>query len=622
MKTLILDFETIDPYIGKRVGAGWAYELHNQDNKFRVLGAAVKTYDNVRKYVTDPMEILRIVKQHDAFVAHNATYELGCLYVLVKTLENKDLSLDKAKELRQHIKNMEIYDTKLLFKLHNSSLQSYTLDNLAKKYGVANKGYSILEDIVWDHDLYPWLKKELEAKAKAEKKGETYIRQRPDAKKLRDFGYKNMDVLHEVALDRIADYALLDVDITETLDKFVRSSLDKSLVKQYSKLVHVCVSYRMKGVRIDLKRCREIKNELLPIIASKCAEAYEIAGKEFNINSPKELPPIFDALGIKYPLTEKGNPSITTPWLEQQPHPICQKVVEARKYKKIHGDFIEKILEMQENIINKDDNYGRLFPELNILEARTGRFSCSNPNTQQIPSRDPVLGPMCRSIFIPEEGQKWYSLDFSNQEGRLQVHYAYLLGCEGAAELVEQFKKDPNFDMHQQVADMIGISRRDAKTINLGISYGMGIAKLAHSLGISEGQARIVKNNYDLFAPFLAELNRHCKKAITDKGYIKTLGGRHVHNDPPVFINGDKRTFEYKALNKLIQGSAADQTIAAMLAAYDHNIPVIFPVHDEIVISGTYEQAKTLKKIMESAILLTIPSVTEIKEGSNWAEAK
>jgi DNA polymerase I-like protein with 3'-5' exonuclease and polymerase domains len=609
MKLLTIDFETHDPYIDRGVGSGWVYGINVPDSDFEVLGAAIRTHDGDTFYETDMDRVRVLVDDHDCLIMHNAQYDLGCLHFIGASVRDKP-----------------VFDTEVMSRLYNSSLMSHSLDAVAKRYLGWGKKDTSLTDAIWTHNLYPWLKKEINAKARAEKNGEEYERVRPDEAKLTKFAKKNMKLIQETDLQAMAEYAIGDIDPTYRLYKFFEAKgLNMELAKKYSMLAHICIEYRMRGVRIDCDKAREIDNQLIPMIAQKMNKVYEIAGEEFNINSVKDMPRIFDKLGIRYPRSpQTGNPSITTPWMEKQTHPICVAIVEARKVMKIQGDFIRKILEMQEWTCPTANGTGRIYPELNLLRARTGRFSCSNPNIQQIPSRDPVYGPMCRSIFIPEAGENWYSLDFSNQEGRLQVHYANAVGAEGAASLAYEFNQNPNLDMHQMVADMVGIGRREAKAVNLGLSYGMGIAKLAKSLSMSEAQARVVRDNYNQLAPFLEQLNKKCQAAMKKKGYIKTLGGRHSHIDPPLVQNGEKRTFEYKALNKLIQGSAADQTIECMIQAYKEGIPVLFPVHDQVCISApSLDTCLRMKEIMETAVKLDIPVVVDYNENNaqSWEEA-
>lgn len=608
MKYVVLDIETKDPYIDRGLGSGWVYKYRQLPNcDYKLLGTAFKSYDGSSGYETNIDIIQEIVDAHDVIICHNASYDLGGLssYGILR-LEDK-----------------ELYDTEIMSRLYNSSLLSHSLDVLARKYLKMRKDNKGLCDKVHDLDLYPYLVKETKAREKAEKNGEVWVRDRPDEKKLEKWCKSNMDIIQASSLETVAKYAIQDVECTEKLFLFFKDKIDMSIALKYSMVTHICLDYRRRGIRVDLKRAREIRDEMIPLIKKYHDQCYEIAGMEFGINSSKDMPIVFDKMGIEYPRTEAGNASITTPWMSQQSHPLCKAIVEARKALKIDRDFVQKVIEIQEYTSPDmgQGNYGRVFPELHIMRARTGRFSCTGYNMQQIPSRDPVFGPMCRSMFIPEEGEQWYAIDFSNQEGRLQVHYANRLNCNGASSIAEAFNKDKNLDMHQMVADMVGIGRREAKSINLGVSYGMGVSKLAEQLGVDVKKAKIILDKYNRLAPYLCELNEKCMKVMQDRKAIKTIGGRYSAIDPPMMIDGRKVTFEYKALNKLIQGSAADMTIQCMIDAYKEKLPVLLVVHDELVMSGTKEQALRLKEVMENCLDLDIPIVAELGEGKNWNEA-
>lgn len=598
MEIVVIDFETYDPYLRRKMGPGWVYGKNVPNSDFQVLGAALKVNGHTSIYTTKIDTIREYVDSADALIMHNAQYDLGCLTCL---------GIDYS--------HCKIVDTAIMSRLYNSSAPSHGLDALAKKHLKVNKGGQTMAKAVLDAGIYPLTKKDQAAGT------------HPPLDKVLKWTYENMAEVQEHCYDAVAEYAKLDADLTWDLYKFFDSKLDKQLYEYYSFFAVICNDMRNRGVRINLDTIRSNMVQLRPKIAGLFAKVYEIAGEEFNIKSIKDVPRVFDKLGIVYPKTDKGNPSITTPWMEKQEHPLCKAIIKARKYKNIVDNFMEKLLHLQSYTLGVSqeeiDNlkYGRLYPELNLMRAKTGRFSCSNPNVQQIPTRDEELGPLCRAIFEPEEGDEWFSLDFSNQEGRIQIHYATLLGCSGAEDIAEQFHKDPAFDIHQHIADMAGIDRFTAKTINLGLSYGMGIEKLGESLGLTKAEAEELKAKYNSFAPYLRQLTQMCKKAIQKNGSIKTLGNRRVAMEPPTYINGQKVLFDYKALNQLIQGSAADQTMAAMRMAYDEGINMLFPVHDEINISGTIEDAQRLKYIMENCIPLNIPCLTEIGQGKDWSEA-
>lgn len=608
-----LDFETKDPYLACKMGPGWVYAVDGRPNVlgFEVLGMAY-SYDGRKDYVTDKKQIVDMVQEHVGkvvFVMHNAAYDLGCLEVL---------GLDTSK--------LDIIDTKLMAHLYDSSLLDYSLDGLSARYTEVKKKTHILTDAVWRNDLYPWLKKELNAKAKG------IERERPSEEKLEKWAYTNMDILQAKDPQAVADYAIADIDATKALCKYIHNRLQMSEYIKFLRLPQIVNSYRKRGMIIDLDALSRYHCSLTSKIALAHRELDSMAEEEFNMNSPKELPRVLDKLGIKYPTTEKGNPSITTPWMTKQNHPFLQAIVNARQLTKIDRDFLTKLRDMQDQI---GEDRAMVYPELNILGARTGRFSSSNPNLQQIPGKG-ELGNMCRDIYLPYDGERIYSLDYSNQEGRLQIHYGFLLGCEGAALLREEFLNNPDFDMHLSIAKMIFSSewsslndcekkerRRIAKTINLGISYGMGTIKLSQQLSISQAAAQLLVDQYNDRMPFLKELSKKCMNAMDKRGFIKTILGRKLKNDPPQMFDGRMKSFSYKALNKLIQGSAADQIIAAMNLCYDNGVKVLMPIHDQLLISGNEEDARKAKHYMETAIELKVPVVVDVdmNGGDSWAQA-
>lgn len=599
MAILTIDFETHDQYINRDVGAGWVYGIRLENSDFEVLGASIKIDSNDTYYDTNPVSIIEAVKAADTLIMHHAPYDLGCLMYLFFKHDTKISWDDKL-----------IYDTKIMAKLFNNVMPSYTLDALAEQFLGEKKDNKRLVDFVWDTGLYA-------------SKQSRNVRARPDDSKLEKFAKSNMKDIQLMSLDTMAFYANKDVELTYKLYRYFKQFVNLDQANKYSRLALICNKMRTRGIRIDLKRANDISLHLDNKIKELTNKLYADVGNEFNYNSSQELATVLDQFKIKYPYTDKGNVSITSGFLDKQDHPICEQIINIKKYTKIKHDFIDKFIEMQQYTNDfKEPGIGWLYPELNLLEARTGRFSSSSPNLQQIPSRDEELGPLCRSIFIANPGEKFYSLDFSNQEGRLQVHYAYKLECKGAVEIKEKFFKDPMYDIHQEVADSIGITRGQAKGINLGLSYGMGIDKLAKQLGLKKYEAEEIKSRYVERYPYLFELSKTCSEKLKKTCFIKTLGGRLSKIDPPTYESGKEKTYEYKALNKLIQGSAADQTIEAIIEADRRGIPILFPIHDELIFSGTFEQAKGLKDIMERAIPLSIPVIAEIGEGENWAEAK
>jgi DNA polymerase I-like protein with 3'-5' exonuclease and polymerase domains len=316
-------------------------------------------------------------------------------------------------------------------------------------------------------------------------------------------------------------------------------------------------------------------------------------------------------------------------------------IAKAREINKAHTTFIDTIL--------KFTHKGRIHADINPIRSDqggtvTGRFSYANPNLQQIPARNKELGPMIRSLFLPEVDHKWGCFDYSQQEPRLVVHYAAttepICFDESVTKIVEEFKNN-SVDFHKTVADMAGISRDQAKTINLGLFYGMGKAKLQAELGLNtKEEAEVLFNQYHNNVPFVKELMNKTSQFAQTSGSIGTLLGRRCRFnkwEPATFGMHTAMSFEeaertygrgrirramtYKALNKLIQGSAADMTKKAMLDLYKEGIIPHIQIHDELDISVKDDNhAKKIVEIMEGAVTLAIPNKVDYESGETWGD--
>ena len=313
---------------------------------------------------------------------------------------------------------------------------------------------------------------------------------------------------------------------------------------------------------------------------------------------------------------------------------MVQKIAQARETNKAHTTFIDTIL--------KHSHKGRIHAEINQLRGDnggtvTGRFSYSNPNLQQIPARNKELGPMIRSLFIPEEGHTWGVFDYSQQEPRLVVHYAGLQNLYGVDDVLDSYNNDPNTDFHTIVADMANIPRSQAKTINLGLFYGMGKNKLQAELGVDKETSDGLFKQYHDRVPFVKQLMDNVMQRAQQRGQIRTLLGRlcrfhlwepnmfgmhkAMTHDAALLEHGPgiRRAYTYKALNKLIQGSAADMTKKAMIELYKEGIIPHIQVHDELDISiESPEHASKIKEIMEHAVELEVPNKVDYESGPNW----
>jgi DNA polymerase I-like protein with 3'-5' exonuclease and polymerase domains len=247
---------------------------------------------------------------------------------------------------------------------------------------------------------------------------------------------------------------------------------------------------------------------------------------------------------------------------------------------------------------------------------------------------------MIRSLFLPEWDCKWGVFDYNQQEPRLVVHYAALQNLYGANEVVEEYNKG-EADFHSIVAELADIPRLQAKTINLGLFYGMGKNKLQAELGVSKDKATELFKKYHSQVPFVKQLMDAVMRRAQESGKIRTLLGRVCRFplwEPAQFgIHkaltheealrehgpGIKRAYTYKALNRLIQGSAADMTKKAMLELYKEGITPHIQVHDELDISIESDiKAKKIKQIMESAVTLEVPNKIDYECGTNWGNIK
>jgi len=444
----------------------------------------------------------------------------------------------------------------------------------------------------------------------------------------------SIKVLHEWCMEDmrrfpahiIEGYCLQDVRATKALYNILdplTSYLDRTVD---SDILKVCIDCKINGVRIDINKAKALLIKNKDIIADEENIVFLALGcpDNFNINSHKNLTKCLMDVGYILPKTIKGSYSINKEWLDDQPEEIYKHIRRYRKAVKVK-EYIQKLIDYQQVIPEKyiKDNIGWLYPSLKPYGATaTGRFSsgggigCKELNIQQIPRRDEEFSAPLRDLFLPHEGEVLCCADFSSQESRLQVHYAALMGCTKANFVKQKYIDDPQTDFHELVAQICNISRDEAKTINLGLSYGMGQTKLILSLGVGQQEGAKILRQYHKLLPFLKELQNITTKTMVKNGYIKTIGGRKLRLS--------EHDYAGKALNKLIQGSAADQIKRSMISAYKYGLKVLFSVHDEIVISSTVPIAhKTLLiTAMCHSIKLSLPMYIDCGTGDSWGKAK
>ena len=438
----------------------------------------------------------------------------------------------------------------------------------------------------------------------------------------------------------VGDYAEKDAEITlelwQELKKEIIHQDISSIFNLETELFPCLVDMRFLGVRVDVEGAQQLKQQLVEQEKELLQKIKKETQVDVQIWAARSIEKVFQKLSLPYERTAKtSSPSFTKNFLSNHPHPLVKLITQAREINKAHTTFIDTIL--------KHSYKGRIHAEINQLRSDnggtvTGRFSYSNPNLQQIPARNKDLGPRIRSLFIPEEGHRWGCFDYNQQEPRLVVHYASLQNLMGIDEVLDSYQKD-EADFHSIVSEMAGIPRSQAKTINLGLFYGMGKNKLQAELGTNKQEAEDLFAKYHSRVPFVKQLMNAVMQRAQDSGRIRTLLGRlcrfHLWEPNQFGIHkplpheaalaehgpGIKRAYTYKALNKLIQGSAADMTKKAMIDLYKEGITPHIQVHDELDISVS-DNADKIKEIMEHTVELEVPNKVDYEHGNNWGSIK
>jgi len=532
-----------------------------------------------------------------------------------------------------------IIDTMIASSLIDENRFSYTLNTLSWHHLGEGKSEARLNQAAKERGLDPkadmWRMPAMEVGAYAEKDAELTLKLWHKLKKI-------------IIEDNLQDIFNLETDLFPCL-----------------------VDMRHLGVRVDIEKANQLKTALAVKEENLLQQVKIETGVDTQIWAAASIAKVFDKLKLPYTRTEKTNsPSFTKNFISNHANPVVNMIAEARKINKVRTTFIDTIL--------KHEHKGRIHADINQIRSDdggtvTGRFSYSNPNLQQIPARDPETGPLLRSLFIPEEGMKWGTFDYSQQEPRLVAHYALKFSLPSVNQIADSYESDPSTDFHKIVADMAKIPRSQAKTINLGLFYGMGKAKLQGELGVSKEKSEELFTKYHTEAPFVKQLMNKVMKAAEARGQIKTLLGRRCRfpKYEPVLRGADwgtyvppedhermlelqemgphlkdfegnvvtdkngkpkrnywhqnstRRAFTYKALNKLIQGSAADMTKKAMVELYKEGLISHIQIHDELDFSIIDEsQAAKIKDVMENAVDLEVPNKVDYESGPNWGEIK
>jgi DNA polymerase I-like protein with 3'-5' exonuclease and polymerase domains len=595
-KEIAIDLETKDPNL-KTKGSGWA----TFDG--RIVGFAVAAFDqqwyfpithdaggNMDLAVTTAW-MRDVLKTPATKIFHNASYDVGWL-------------LMNGFEIRG-----KIIDTMIAAAIVDENRYSFSLNACAKDY-------------------------------LGELKNETFL-----LEKAKEWGLDAKQDLWRLPAGYVGFYAEQDAGLTLKLWQHLKTEISKQSLhdvwEMEMELLPVLIEMRRRGIRVDEEKAAMLKKEFKQKESEVLFKIKSQTTLNVDIWAARSVAQVFDRIGVEYPRTPKtGEPSFTQNWLVNCSHPVAQLIREAREINKFHSTFIDSV----QRYVHK----GRIHSEINQLRSDqggtvSGRLSYANPNLQQIPARNKEFGDKIRSLFLPEEGKQWGSFDYSQQEPRLVAHYAASVNenFTGADEFIEAYKNEAA-DFHQIVADMAGISRTHAKTINLGLFYGMGKAKLARELGISKDDAENLLGKYHSRVPFVKRLAESVTNSASKYGFIRTIKGRKCRFNmwepstfgmnkamkyeeaKAIYGNNIRRAFTYKALNRLIQGSAADQTKQAMIECHKQGFQPLLQIHDELCFSINQENdILKVKEVMENAIEdLKVPFKVDVALGRSWGEAK
>lgn len=618
-KLIAFDTETKDPYLKEKGPGSIRKDGH-------VIGFSIATDDGFKGYY--PI-------RHEG--GGNLENVEGAIRWFKDTLENKvdklganilyDMEWCKM-DLGINV-NGKKFDIQVADPIIDENYQSYSLDNCAKRW----LGEQKAEDALYFAGV------NILGLTPKGKNIET------DLEKKKDIIGQVKGQLYKLHSQFVGEYgeedARLPIDIFMKQKKVLEENNLWNIFLMETKLVDIIFAMRMKGIPVDLEKANIIRKQLQEKYDEYKSQFLIQTGCDIDIWSNQSIAEMCDKKGFVYERTAKGNPSFDAEWLGSQENPVFKTLLKMRQYDRSGGVFIQsKIIDLEIN--------GRIHPNWFQVKGErggtvSGRLASANPNAQQFPARNEELAKLVRSIMVAEKGKNWCVFDYSQQEPRVTIHYAYILGLSGATKAKEQFCENPRTDYHQMVADWTELPRKVAKSVNLGLAYGMGAKKYANNYGKSLQEAKDIYNIYHRRLPYVKELSERCERAAKQKGYIKTILERHCNFNlygPPAFKPGtiplrkkeaiEKygqpviQYFTYKALNRLIQGSSADMIKKAMIDCYDAGYIPNMSVHDELDFADIEndKQIKEIQDIMLNAVKLEVPLVVDIEKGENWGDCK
>ena len=387
-----------------------------------------------------------------------------------------------------------------------------------------------------------------------------------------------------VPWDIIVPYGCKDARLHYELGRSQLDALKKRPVWDLEKkIAKICVDMELHGMRIDTQYCKRALSYEQDLQAKAELEWCKMTGQEEFIDGKLGLVEAFKKFDLKYPLTEKGNPSFREDVLDKIDNPIANLIKKIRGHKKAAGTYYSSFLHYK-------DEHDIIRADFNPTRARTGRFSSSNPNLQNVTKQaEPGHEYYVRKCFIPPKDFVLFNPDYDGQEFRMMLDYA------GQQDLISEINggKDP----HQATADLAGITRSQAKTMNYMLVYGGGVKKLSELLGVIFKMAKALHASYFSKLPKIKAFIKGCQKIAKQRGVVRTWAGRYM------FFNGMNEGLEYKAANSVIQGGCGDVVKYAMVACHEYLKPyksyMNLQVHDELGFCIHKDEFHVCQKLMD-----------------------
>ena len=523
-----------------------------------------------------------------------------------------DYDLDWFEENGVEILNKPVIDIQPTEVLLDENQFTYNMNSIAQRHGLPGKDETLLREVAALYRIDP--KKDL-WKLRAR-----YVAQ-----------YARVDARRPLQILRRQEIMIEKEEVGKVWE------LERAVTP-------ITVKMRRLGIRVDFDKLDQIESKAVEIEHEEIAKVKHATGVNLSVEDiwrSNALAVALKAAGYTPEKTAKGADSVDKHFLSE-----CGKIgkwiLRAREWNKLRTTFAKQV---REYAIHHGDEY-RIHCTFHQARAnkddsdeggkgvRYGRFSCTDPNLQQQPTRNDEFGALWRSVYVADKGCEWVCQDLSQQEPRIGVHYAVLLGLPGAKEFAEEYHKNPALDVHQKLADISGMPRKIVKNFVNGRLYGMGDVKLCKAIGqpteikhirgepreIPGETGRQMIDQFDKFVPWIRGLVRAAVKAAEEKGYVRTRLGRKCR-----FEKGpDGKIWRaHKAFNRVGQGDAAEMGKMILVEADKAGIPVQLIVHDEddySVPKGDRTQVKLMKEIMTTVVTFKVPMKVDTEIGDNWGE--